>query len=189
MKPLSFVSTLTAVALCLAVPGVVLAQQSSDPQATQPGVSDQEAATGTSDDGNIRATPQAGEEESATEEESAAGEEESVTGEEATLDAASLVGQQLYGAEDEAYGEISSVVEADGKVQAVVVDIGQFLGMGSKMVEIPADQISVEGDRVNTQLTRADLETLPASEGTEVKPGNGGAAEGAEGAEGEGGSE
>lgn len=72
-----------------------------------------------------------------------------------------LKGKQLYGAEDKRIGEIQDVVETDGDVEAVVLDVGGFLGIGGKQVAIPAYEMEVRGDRLVTDLTQKEVEKLP----------------------------
>jgi len=74
-----------------------------------------------------------------------------------------LIGKEIYGADGESLGEIEDVIEKQGRLQAVLVDVGGFLGFGARRVAVPVDQISVEGDRVLApELTMRDLEQLPA---------------------------
>ena len=74
-----------------------------------------------------------------------------------------VIGRDLYGANDEEVGEIEDVVMGtSGDVESVLIDIGGFLGMGAKRVAIPVDQISMEGDRlVASRLTKAEAEAMP----------------------------
>lgn len=53
-----------------------------------------------------------------------------------------LMGTTVYGAEDANVGEIGDVVlTQDGKVDAVVVDVGGFLGVGEKPVAVGMDNL------------------------------------------------
>ena len=74
-----------------------------------------------------------------------------------------VVGMSLYGANDEEIGEIEDIVMSqDGKVEAVVVEVGGFLGIGQKRVAIPADQLQLEQDRVVAQtLTEQQVKEFP----------------------------
>lgn len=56
------------------------------------------------------------------------------------------------------------IVDSDGKVVAVQVDVGGFLGIGSKLVEIKATDLKYEQDRnvLTTTLRKPAIESLPA---------------------------
>jgi sporulation protein YlmC with PRC-barrel domain len=59
-----------------------------------------------------------------------------------------LIGTTVYGVNDEQIGEISDVVlTQDGKVDAVIVDVGGFLGMGEKKVAMGFDKLKFMADK------------------------------------------
>jgi sporulation protein YlmC with PRC-barrel domain len=58
--------------------------------------------------------------------------------------ASSMIGQEIYGAENEAVGEVSDLIlQEDGKTRAALVDVGGFLGIGEKRVAIPFNEIKM----------------------------------------------
>lgn len=62
-------------------------------------------------------------------------------------------------------GSVQSVIlDADGKPAAVRVDVGGFLGIGTKLVEIKASDLKYEQDRnvLTTTLRKPAIESLPA---------------------------
>ena len=71
------------------------------------------------------------------------------------------VGMPVYGPDDKSIGEVAEVIRGpDGKVQSIQVDIGRFLGLGSKVVDIGADKVErVAGIKVN--LSDSELRSLP----------------------------
>jgi sporulation protein YlmC with PRC-barrel domain len=75
-----------------------------------------------------------------------------------------LVGTTVYGANDENVGEIGDVVlSQDGKVDAIIIDVGGFLGMGEKEVAVGMDNLSFLTDKdgnkyLYTNLTKEQLE-------------------------------
>jgi len=80
-----------------------------------------------------------------------------------------FVGTTVYGANDENVGEIGEVVvNADsGKVDAVIIDVGGFLGLGEKPVAVGMDNLSfmtdADGDLyLYTNFTKEQLEAQPA---------------------------
>jgi sporulation protein YlmC with PRC-barrel domain len=80
------------------------------------------------------------------------------------VDAEKIIGRDLLDASNEKIGSIDSVMLGrDGKVQAVVVNAGGFLGLGERQVAIDwADiRVSDEGKRITTALTRDQLKALP----------------------------
>lgn len=84
-----------------------------------------------------------------------------------------IVGTTVYGANDANVGEIGDVVlTADGKVDAYLIDVGGFLGMGEKEVAISADNLSFMQDAngnkyLYTNFTKEQLDAQAAyDEGT-----------------------
>src|SRR5215217_8133371 len=56
--------------------------------------------------------------------------------------ASKLEGLNVYNSNDEKIGDISElIVDTNGKIQAVVIGVGGFLGLGERDVAIPFDQI------------------------------------------------
>jgi len=78
-----------------------------------------------------------------------------------------LVGTTVYGANDENIGEIHDVVlTKDGKADAVIVDVGGFLGIGEKSVAVGFDKLSFMADNgkkyLYTPFTKDQLKAQPA---------------------------
>jgi sporulation protein YlmC with PRC-barrel domain len=78
-----------------------------------------------------------------------------------------LVGTTVYGANDENIGEIGDVVLQGEKVDAVIIDVGGFLGMGEKEVAVGMDNLTFmadeDGDRyLYTTFTKEQLDAAPA---------------------------
>jgi sporulation protein YlmC with PRC-barrel domain len=75
-----------------------------------------------------------------------------------------LVGTTVYGADDANVGEIGDVaLSADGKVDAVIVDVGGFLGMGEKNIAVGMDNLKFMTDKdgnkyLYTSFTKDQLE-------------------------------
>src|SRR5690606_5902339 len=56
------------------------------------------------------------------------------------ISADNLIGTTVYGADDENIGEINDVVLSDdGQIDAVIIDVGGFLGIGEKPVAVGMD--------------------------------------------------
>ena len=79
-----------------------------------------------------------------------------------------LVGTTVYGADDARVGEIGDIaLSADQKVDAVIVDVGGFLGMGEKEVAVGMDNLKFMTDKdgnryLYTPFTKDQLEKQAA---------------------------
>lgn len=84
-----------------------------------------------------------------------------------------LLGATVYEPGGEAIGSVSDLVlNSASEVDAVLIDVGGFLGMGAHTVALPVDRLDVvrETDgsgtlRVQVQMTREQLEALPEHQG------------------------
>jgi len=79
-----------------------------------------------------------------------------------------FIGTTVYGADDVKVGEINDVVlGTDKKVDAVVVDVGGFLGMGEKQVAVGLEKLKFMADKdgnryLYTNFTKDQLEAQTA---------------------------
>lgn len=64
----------------------------------------------------------------------------------ATLSPDQLRGIAVYGINDEQIGTISDVAQLNGETDAVVVDVGGFLGLGAKPVAVGLDNLTFSSD-------------------------------------------
>ena len=86
------------------------------------------------------------------------------------LTADDVTGAAVYGPDDERVGEIGELLMSDdGKLDNAIVDVGGFLGLGEKQVEVPFDNLQIlQGDndmRIYIDATEEQLESLPEYEG------------------------
>jgi ribosomal 30S subunit maturation factor RimM len=85
----------------------------------------------------------------------------------ATLTADDLMGTTVYGPNDESVGDIGNIaLNADGQVDAVIVDVGGFLGIGEKPVALGMDNLNFMRDQdgtlyLYTQFTQDQLDNAP----------------------------
>ncbi|WAX96686.1 PRC-barrel domain-containing protein [Aminobacter sp. NyZ550] len=85
----------------------------------------------------------------------------------ADLRAEELMGTTVYGADDANIGEIGDILmTADGKIDAYVIDVGGFLGVGEKKVAVGSDNLAfmVDADGkkyLYTTFTKEQLEGQP----------------------------
>jgi len=80
------------------------------------------------------------------------------------VDTHKIIGRDLLNASKDKIGTIDSVMLGrEGKVQAVIVNVGGFLGLGEKNVAIDWADISVsqDGKTITTALTKDQLKALP----------------------------
>lgn len=84
------------------------------------------------------------------------------------LRASRLIGMSVTNAAGEAIGDINEIVlQQDGKVGAIVVGVGGFLGMGEREVAIPFSSLKMVADsngstNVTVDATRDSLTGAPA---------------------------
>jgi sporulation protein YlmC with PRC-barrel domain len=75
-----------------------------------------------------------------------------------------VVGASVYNDQNQSIGSIDDVLMRDDnhKNDMVVLSVGGFLGMGSKLVSVPFDQLKIENDKVVMPgATKASLEGMP----------------------------
>ena len=79
-----------------------------------------------------------------------------------------LVGTTVYGANDENVGEIGDVIlSTDNKIDAIIIDVGGFLGIGEKEVAIGFDKLAFMTDAngnkyLYTNFSKEQLDAQPA---------------------------
>ena len=84
------------------------------------------------------------------------------------LSAEDLRGIGVYGINDEQIGTIGDIItNPDGSFDAVIVDVGGFLGLGAKPVAVGYDDLAFSADTFGNRYlflntTREQLETQPA---------------------------
>ena len=85
-----------------------------------------------------------------------------------SVSAEQLIGATVYAADEESVGEISDVrLNAEGgEVDAIIIDVGGFLGIGAKPVAIAFESLTFRTDEagnfyVYTDFTREELDAAP----------------------------
>jgi len=84
------------------------------------------------------------------------------------ISAANLIGTNVYGADDAKVGDIGDVIlTGDKKVDAIIVDVGGFLGIGKKEVAIGMENLKFMTDKngnryLYTDFTKEQLKTQAA---------------------------
>ncbi|WP_331373532.1 PRC-barrel domain-containing protein [Sinorhizobium chiapasense] len=70
------------------------------------------------------------------------------------------VGQSVYNAADESIGNINDlIIKKDGGVEAAVIGVGGFLGIGEKNVAVPFDRIEISEQADTSALKLTTTET------------------------------
>jgi sporulation protein YlmC with PRC-barrel domain len=77
--------------------------------------------------------------------------------------ASKVVGASVYNDQNQKIGSVDDVlIGSNDGVSGVVLSVGGFLGMDSKLVEVPYSKIQVNGDKlVMSGATKDDLTRLP----------------------------
>jgi sporulation protein YlmC with PRC-barrel domain len=87
------------------------------------------------------------------------------------LRAAEIIGSTVYDVHNRNIGSVKDIVlDKDGKVSNVVVDVGAFLGMGGKYVAVALNDIKMDNDRLTLNRTKEELE---AAKEFQLQPKNG----------------
>lgn len=90
------------------------------------------------------------------------------------ISANKLINKSVKNAANESIGDINDIlIGSDGKVSAVIVGVGGFLGLGEKSVALPFEQLMFAKDNdgnlnVSTSMTKESLQSAPEY----VKPEN-----------------
>jgi hypothetical protein len=81
--------------------------------------------------------------------------------------ASDLLNQKVKNSANETVGDINDLsIGSDGKIAAVIIGLGGFLGMGEKNVSLPYDQLNVSRDAngylvVTVNATKDSLQAAP----------------------------
>src|SRR5215468_8719141 len=97
--------------------------------------------------------------------------------------ASKMIGSSVYDVQNRNIGSVKDLVlNRSGAVDAVVVDVGSFLGMGGKYVAIPLSDIKTGHNRLTLdrnkeqlqQMAKYELENPNTGAGTSPSPATGG---------------
>ena len=73
-----------------------------------------------------------------------------------------MIGLSVFSSDGSKLGSVQSVdAGLDGKVKAIRLKTGGFLGFGGKLVEIPEGKFTKSGDNVQLGLTSDEVSKLP----------------------------
>jgi len=97
--------------------------------------------------------------------------------------ASKMISSAVYDVQNRKIGSVQDlIVNKDGKVDAVVVDVGAFLGMGGKNVAIALSDIKTDNNRLTIDRTKEQLQQMAeyrlvdrnTGTGTSTSPAQGG---------------
>ena len=75
--------------------------------------------------------------------------------------ASKMIGSTVYDLQNRDIGKVSDLVlNKDGAVDVVVLDVGSFLGMGGKYVGIPISDIKTDNNRLTLDRTKEQLQAM-----------------------------
>ena len=77
-----------------------------------------------------------------------------------------LIGLTVLSSDGNRIGTVHKVeAEADGKVKAIHIKAGGFLGLGGKIVSIPENKFVRSGANVQVRMTAEEVSKLPEVQG------------------------
>jgi sporulation protein YlmC with PRC-barrel domain len=97
--------------------------------------------------------------------------------------ASQMIGSSVYDVQNRDIGKVKDLVlNKDGAVDVVVLDVGSFLGMGGKYVAIPISDIKTDNNRLTLDRTKEQLQAMASYQlenkntgaGTSTSPTTGG---------------
>jgi sporulation protein YlmC with PRC-barrel domain len=75
--------------------------------------------------------------------------------------ASKMIGSTVYDVQNRKIGSVKDLVlNKNGKVDAVVLDVGSFPGMGGKYVAVPLSDINSDNNRLTLDRTKEQLQQI-----------------------------
>jgi sporulation protein YlmC with PRC-barrel domain len=79
--------------------------------------------------------------------------------------ASKMIGSTVYDVQNRNIGSVKDLILAKtGNVDAVVLDVGSFLGMGGKYVAVPISDIKSNNNRLTLDRSKEQLQQMAAYE-------------------------
>jgi sporulation protein YlmC with PRC-barrel domain len=77
--------------------------------------------------------------------------------------ASKVIGSTVYDSQGAKIGDIKDLIlDHDGQVANVILDVGAFLGMGGKYVAVSMKDLTLNKDHLTLDRTKAELKAAPA---------------------------
>ena len=87
--------------------------------------------------------------------------------------ASKLMGLDVYNEANEKLGDINELIlDKDGKVNAVIIGVGGFLGMGEHDIAVTMDKLKFHEEPVRTSSAAPGATTRETTKGTATAPAN-----------------
>jgi sporulation protein YlmC with PRC-barrel domain len=75
--------------------------------------------------------------------------------------ASKMIGSAVYDVQNRDIGKVRDlIVDKDGKIDLVIVDVGSFLGMGGKNVAVKLSDIKTDNNRLTLDRTKEQLQQM-----------------------------
>jgi sporulation protein YlmC with PRC-barrel domain len=75
--------------------------------------------------------------------------------------ASKMIGSAVYDVQNRKIGSVADVIlNKDGKVDAVVLDVGSFLGMGGKDIAVQPSDLKTDNNRLTLDRTKEQLQQM-----------------------------
>lgn len=75
--------------------------------------------------------------------------------------ASKMIGSAVYDVQNRKIGSVADVIlNKEGKVDAVVIDVGSFLGMGGKDVAVAPGELKTDNNRLTLDRTKEQLQQM-----------------------------
>ena len=75
--------------------------------------------------------------------------------------ASKMIGSTVYDVQNRNIGKVRDLIlDRDGKIAAVVVDVGAFLGMGGKSVAVKLSDLKTDNNRLTLDRTKEQLQQM-----------------------------
>ena len=75
--------------------------------------------------------------------------------------ASKMIGSTVYDVQNRNIGKVRDLVlDKDGKIAAVVVDVGTFLGIGGKSVGVKLSDLKTDNNRITLDRTKEQLQQM-----------------------------
>lgn len=74
-----------------------------------------------------------------------------------------FIGSTVYDVQNRNIGDVKDMVmDRDGRVASVILDVGAFLGMGGKFVAVSMNDIKTDNNRLTLDMTKEQLKSAQA---------------------------
>jgi len=75
--------------------------------------------------------------------------------------ASKMIGSRVYDLQNRNIGKVRDlIVDRDGKIDEVIVDVGTFLGMGGKRVPVKLSDFKTDNNRLTLDVTKEQLQQM-----------------------------